>query len=116
MGSLSEKQLQTAILVRLSEEPDVVLWRNNSGLADFGTHKVRYGLGVGGADLIGMASGRFIALEVKAAKGRVSEQQSAFLDAVRRFGGVAEVVRSVEDALAVVEEARNASQSAPMGR
>lgn len=82
----------------------VRVWRNNVGVDTM--RGIRYGLGVGSPDLVGIAWGRFVGLEVKTPTGRVSKEQTMWLDMVRRFGGVAGVARSVEDALAIVEEAR----------
>jgi hypothetical protein len=86
----------------------LVLWRNSVGLAVDGLRRIRYGLAVGSSDLIGiiMPEGRFIALEVKSATGRPTPEQERFLDLVRRSGGFAAVVRSVEDVRAAVERAR----------
>ena len=67
---------------------------------------MRYGLAVGSADLIGCLGGRFIALEVKAAAGRTSPEQRQWLDLVRRNGGFAAVVRSVDEARAAIARAR----------
>jgi hypothetical protein len=67
---------------------------------------VRYGLAVGSADLIGCLDGRFVALEVKAAAGRTSPEQRQWLDLVRRNGGFACVVRSVDEARAAIARAR----------
>lgn len=72
----------------------------------------RTGLAVGSADLIGLVppSGRFIAIECKRPKGgRVTERQRAWLDVVRRCGGVAGIARSVDEAMTLVDEARTAS-------
>jgi len=82
----------------------VRVWRNNVGVDTM--RGIRYGLGVGSPDLVGIAWGRFVGLEVKTPTGRVSKEQTMWLDMVRRFGGVAGVARSVEDAIAIVEEAR----------
>lgn len=41
--------------------------------------------------------GRFVALEVKRPSGRVRPEQAEFLAKVERHGGIAAVVRSVED-------------------
>ena len=82
----------------------VRVWRNNVGVDTM--RGIRYGLSVGSPDLVGIAWGRFVGLEVKTPTGRVSKEQTMWLDMVRRFGGVAGVARSVEDALAIVEEAR----------
>jgi hypothetical protein len=81
------------------------MWRNNVGVATK-PRFVKYGLFVGSADLVGVACGMFIAFEVKAPKGRVSPEQVAWLAEVRMFGGVAGVVRGVEEAAGLVEEAR----------
>lgn len=68
------------------------------------------GLVEGGADLIGWRSrviqpedvgtrvAVFTALEAKQGSGRVTEAQARFLQAVEAAGGIARVVRSVEDA------------------
>lgn len=68
------------------------------------------GLCEGSSDLIGWKSvevtpemvGRrlavFVAVEVKSQFGRVTEEQTTFLDAVNRAGGIGIVARSVEDA------------------
>ena len=41
--------------------------------------------------------GLFLGIEVKTAKGKVTDYQAAFLNAIRSAGGVAIVARSVED-------------------
>ena len=124
-----ESALQSKIRQALAHEPGLVLWRNNSGVADYNGTRVRYGLVVGASDLIGMltmecwvrapghdgapvtvidrlACGRFIALEVKTARGKVSKEQSMFLALVQRMGGFAAVVRSVDEARAAIARAR----------
>lgn len=99
----SERDIQTAIRLALGQMPDVVLWRNNVGRAGM----VEFGLAVGASDLIGIGpGGRFLALEVKTPRGRVRPEQVTFKALVGRYGGVAEVVRSVDDAVAVVEQMR----------
>jgi hypothetical protein len=66
---------------------------------------VRYGF-PGCADILGqMADGRFLAIEVKAARGQATEAQVAFLLQVRRAGGVAILARSIEDVQAGLEAA-----------
>lgn len=63
------------------------------------------GLCVGSSDLIGWTSdGRFLAIEVKTAKGRTAQEQVLFISAVRHAGGVAFVARSVEEALEGLEK------------
>lgn len=120
----SERDIQTRILLELSRG-DTRLLRINAGTAWQGrvieqtaTRLVlAYPRAIrlaapGVSDLIGwrtvevgnLALAQLVALEVKAARGRVSVEQQAWLDTVRRAGGVAGVVRSVEDARAVLAQ------------
>jgi hypothetical protein len=46
--------------------------------------------------------GRFCGLEVKTGTGRLSAEQRMFHNLVRRFGGFATEVRSVDDAKAAI--------------
>ena len=103
----SESELQQQIRIALGTEPGLVLWRNSVGVADVGGRVQRFGLCKGSADLIGILDGRFVALEVKTERGRVSPEQQLFLDLVRRRGGFAAVVRSIDDARAAVTRARS---------
>jgi hypothetical protein len=103
---MTEGHIQDEIRLALSDEPGLVLWRNNTGVAEHRGARVRYGLAVGSADLIGCLDGRFVALEVKTPAGRASPQQRQWLDLVRRHGGFAAIVRSVEDARAAIARAR----------
>lgn len=89
------------------------LWRNNCGsLPDPKTGVwIKFGVGnPGGSDLIGFHSLRvterhvgmklavFVGLEVKQASGRIRKEQQWFIDMVKAAGGIAGVVRSVEEA------------------
>ena len=103
---MDEGATQDAIRLALSDVPDLVIWRNNTGVATHRGQHVRYGLAPGSADLIGVLAGRFVALEVKTATGRVAVEQTQWLALVRRYGGFAAVVRSPEDALAAIARAR----------
>jgi hypothetical protein len=65
------------------------------------------GFGTSGLpDLIVCYNGRFIGLEVKTEKGKTTVLQEATLRRIRKAGGIAEVVRLVEDVKAVLEKAR----------
>ena len=88
--------------------PGVVFWRNQTGFTKEEDRGIRYGLAVGSSDLIGIVDGRFAALEVKTDKRKTepTDDQKRFMRCVRRAGGFACVVRSVEEALAAVERAR----------
>ena len=108
-----ERDVQQAIRLALGRTPDLVLWRNSTGVTNVDGRVMRFGLCVGGSDLIGILapSGRFIALEIKSDTGRTSRHQDLFLVLVRRLGGFACVVRGVDDALAAVERARKGASS-----
>jgi VRR-NUC domain len=115
---MSESALVASIRLALGRDSRVVLWRNNTGsaLQDFGSGGMRplkYGLCVGSSDLIGIVAphGRLIALEVKTASGRVTREQQQFLTLVERMGGVARVVRSVDEAVRAVDDAQVAHAS-----
>jgi hypothetical protein len=105
---MREIVIQQAIRLALGQEPDVRVWRNECGVAVHRGRHVRYGLVRGSSDLILILKplGRFLALEVKLPKGRISVEQEQFLEVVRRFGGFGAVVRSVEDARAALDRAR----------
>lgn len=105
---MTEAQIQQAIRLALGREHDVLLYRNSVGVAQTPDGRTqRFGLCVGSSDLIGIGpGGRFLALEVKTERGRVSPEQQRFIDLVNARGGIGAVVRSPEQARAVVEAAR----------
>lgn len=119
----SEHRVQNEIRNALAGE--MLLFRANVGQAWTGSKVTRLpdgsvlienarpfntGLPKGFADLFGVVQttirpehvgqvfGRFVAMEVKSAKGRASEAQSGFLAAVSRNGGISGVVRCADDA------------------
>lgn len=98
---MNEGELMNSIRAALNVIPNVRFFRNNTGVDT--QRGIRYGLGVGSADLIGLVAGRFVALEVKTPSGRVSPDQTRWLDAVACLGGVSAVVRSVDEAMSVVD-------------
>lgn len=101
---IQEKSIQDEIRQALAKLPHVVCWRNNTGLLkDARGIPVRFGLCVGSSDLIGICRGRFFALEVKRPGGKVTPDQERFLSVVTKFGGIAAVVRSVEEALCALD-------------
>ena len=92
----------------------VRLFRNNVGtLKDALGNYVKYGLCVGSSDLVGWAHRHvdgaavavFVAVEVKSEKGRITEEQLNFIEAVKKAGGLAGVARSVEDAIRIFQGA-----------
>ena len=94
-----------------------ILWDNPSGVAkhkkDGRTWVVPYGVGPksktdgkhgGGLDLIGIrrSDGRFVAIDAKIGRDRLSEAQLKFCRWVRMAGGIAGEARSVEEARALI--------------
>ena len=76
-----------------------VAWceRQNTGAARVGGRFIKFGW-PGCADVIGqLRDGRFMAVEVKAAKGRVSPEQTVFLEQVNGAGGVGFVAHGLRD-------------------
>lgn len=71
------------------------------GILAWITHSPRNKPQVAGTpDIIGVCEGgRFLAIEVKTAEGRVSKEQAAFLRQVTDAGGLAFVARSLDDVI-----------------
>lgn len=84
-----ESVIQAAIIKALKAEGHYVVNVVVAGVA-------------GTPDLLVCAHGRFIALEVKTPKGRVTPMQVVQNNLVEKAGGAGFVVRSVADALACV--------------
>ena len=111
---MKESNIQSLILLALSEN-DCLVWRNETAGAWVGrvlhseqgavtlanSRMLQAGLCKGSSDIIGIhkPSGRFLAVEVKTTKGRTTKEQTNFLNAVQKAGGIAGVARSVQDAL-----------------
>lgn len=124
----AERDTQARILLALGARPDVRLFRNNVGMGWAGrlvenrnglviladARPLHAGLCAGSSDLIGWTTvtvtpamvgqpvALFTAVEVKAARGRATDDQRRFIDAVVRFGGIAGLARSPDDAAALI--------------
>lgn len=95
---MTEGRISDEIRLVLSE-CGVIAWRNNCGVAEQGGRTIRFGVGSpGGADLIGLYRGRFLAIEVKTPTGRLSDEQKRFQQLVDRNGGWYVVLRSAAEA------------------
>jgi hypothetical protein len=91
-----ESQILAAVLRRLQAR-GIYCWRNSVGAYQVQGRWIRYGL-PGSSDVLGiLPDGRFLAVECKAASGRLSPEQTAFLERVRAAGGVAIIARSASD-------------------
>ena len=114
-----ETELQQRIRLAVGTLPGFRAWRNNSGkLPDPRTGRwVQFGVASpGGSDLLGYRTieitpdmvGRrvavFTALEIKTPTGRATPEQLKFIEHIARAGGIAAVVRSIDEALRIATE------------
>lgn len=88
-----EAQIRRQIVAAL-REIGAVVWSQTGAIG-----------GAGRPDLVVCYRGRFIALEIKTPAGRPTPAQLAALDAVRRAGGTAAIVRSAAEAVDTVRSA-----------
>lgn len=105
----NETALMHQIMLALSER-GCLIYRNNTGsIKTTDGRFVKFGLCVGSSDLIGIApGGRFCAFEVKTDTGRATIEQKRFINAVIAAGGIAGIVRSPAEALALINrESKN---------
>lgn len=107
---MSEQLLMKSILeaLQLRYKGRAHFWRNNTGaMKTEGGHFFRFGE-VGSPDVLGiLQGGRFVALEVKTAKGKTSESQGAWLSRALSLGAIAGVVRSIDEAFTIIELEKN---------
>jgi hypothetical protein len=107
---MNEADLMRSIMIALSNDGHFVC-RANVGL--FFTkdgRPIRSGLPTGFSDIFGnrMGDAKAFYMEVKTPTGRATTEQLAFLNAMKIRGAIAGVVRSIEDAQALL---RNSHQS-----
>lgn len=101
---MSEKAIQSDILLAIGRLPGMLAWRNNTGsLPNPHGGRISFGL-VGSPDILGCYYGRFVGIEVKTPTGRQSDQQRKFQAALTRSGGVYIVARSADDALTALQQ------------
>ena len=84
----------------------VIAWRNNTtGTWDANKETFRKNAGRNGiADIIGiLPSGRFLAVECKAGRGRLSPAQVEFQRDIIQAGGLHIIARSADDVIRVLE-------------
>lgn len=105
----SEKEIETAILEWLNLQPNCKAWKNNSvGVFDpykkvFRKSHSKFSQ-KGTSDIIGIFCGLMICIEVKSRKGRLSPEQSLFLEAMSNLGACAFVARSLDDVIQVFDQ------------
>ena len=105
MTDKSENRIQSEIMVELSKRGHKV-WRSNAGkIQDGRTGNWIKLFPPGYPDLTGFrkCDGKFIVIEVKDHKGKLSKQQKLFSDFARTQPILYGVARSVEDAINIIE-------------
>lgn len=108
---MTEKSIQTEIFNKIGSRPDCRIFRNSVGFGcSINGNPQKFGLCAGSGDLIGIQKititpdmvgktvGRFVSIEVKSDKGRVSQEQKRFAEIINKFGGKAFIARSAEEA------------------
>ena len=101
----AHSKLVLAVREALVRTERLILWPNPTGYD--GRARRDYGLGKGGADIVGIIAGigRFFAVECKTGGADLEPDQVCWHRAVKKIGGFACVARSVDDALAALERA-----------
>lgn len=84
-----------------ASELGALIWRNNIGAyKDHKGYYIKYGVcNPGGSDLIGIYKGRFLAIECKMPGKKPTLEQSNFIAAVIKAGGIAGVCRCKQDVI-----------------
>ncbi len=107
---------ESSVLRRVTEAlwayGGVEVMRNSVGLARHGRRRVKYGLGVGSADIVCCVAphGRWLCIETKRPKNaKETEAQTKWLEKMRRYGAIAAVVRSPDEVGRLVDMARRAT-------
>jgi hypothetical protein len=110
----TEKQIENSVLSYLKMRGIFVFKNQSVGVFDpvrkvfrkpQSKHQIK-----GASDILGvLPGGRFLAIEVKAPKGRPTKEQMMFLDAVNRNGGLGFIARSIEDVEEVLAKELQAS-------
>ena len=89
---MKENEITNKIRDYLKTLPECFSWKEHGGL--YGT--------TGIPDIIVCYRGRFVAFEVKGEKGKVTVLQMVTIRKIQAAGGIAAVVRSVDDVRAVL--------------
>ena len=102
----SEHQIQNEIRLALANR-NCLVFRTNVGKVKMADGRwFDTGLPKGFSDLTGarLSDGKIFFIEVKNKNGRVREDQVKFINSMKKYGLIAGVARSVEDAIKIVEE------------
>jgi len=108
---LKESELQKAILEYLKFSAELIYWRQNlggvmrqsKGKLIFAKNPMK-----GFPDICGItSSGKFWGIEVKSEKGKCSDEQNAWHNALELSGAMIFVVRSMKEAIEAIQKIKN---------
>lgn len=110
----AESKLSNEVFAKFGASPGITIFRNNIGLADFGSHKVAYGVGGAGAPdllvLVETVVGTLpLWVETKAPRGRIRPSQAKWHNAAKLNCWHAVFCYSVDDFGAAVKAVRDAA-------
>jgi penicillin-binding protein-related factor A (putative recombinase) len=117
--TLSEREIEQAILTWLNYQPKCKAWKNKSqGTYDpykkvFRKPSSKF-TEKGTSDILGIWNGKMLCIEVKSAKGRLSPEQKSFLQEMANLGAICLVARSLDaviDAFSEIFGTQNSGQS-----
>lgn len=95
---------------RFTKRQTITIQVNPGDIILFNARPIHAGLCEGSSDLIGWKTingvAVFTACEVKTPRGRTSQKQQWFLDAVNKSGGLAFVARSEDDVIQYLQQER----------
>ncbi|MCM1439356.1 MAG: VRR-NUC domain-containing protein [Roseburia sp.] len=91
---MKESDIVKAIMKYLKTMPNCFCWKEHGGM--YGT--------AGIPDIIACIGGRFFGFEVKTENGKPTGLQEATIRKIIKAGGLAAIVRSVEDVRTIVEK------------
>lgn len=112
-GPGPEALLKRQILEWARMQPDLFLQTISIGMIPNSRGGWRSNPTAGCSDLLGVCHGRALALELKSKTGRLSDLQRVFLEQWEKAGGIARVIRSLDELIEIVGEIRNKSQKNP---
>jgi len=101
----AHENLVDQILIELSKNKNIRVWKNRTGFAKTENYAIRFGL-IGSADITGIAQnalghGLRLEIEVKTGNARQTTGQINFMQMIRDRGGIYIIAR---DTLAIYEE------------
>lgn len=99
---MKEQEIQKQCLTYLVAS-GYFAWKNHMGGMKVGGAKVK-NPAAGSPDLMAIKDGKFYAIEVKTATGKVSEHQYKWLMKAHQHGAIAMVVRSLDDLITCLDK------------